>query len=215
MADSFATRAHLSVNGKSYAYPSLTRLVERFDLARLPYSMKILLENLLRHEDRITVTAEQIQATDEEGRILLLAELDGNLVGCGIAARSHFAGRGFVAPRVLPDFRRRGVGTALLLALTDHIRSLGREELISFVYANEAGSVAFAERFGQEVVDRSTTPLLLALEDLHEYHAATGTFQVVVDREVHTRYVPSVISGERVEFLATGRDGGQDDSDIL
>ena len=60
------------------------------------------------------------------------------------------------------------------------------------------------EPFGQEVVDRSTTPLLLALDDLDEYHAATGTFQVVVDREVDTRYVPSVISGERVEFLATG-----------
>ena len=58
--------------------------------------------------------------------------------------------------------------------------------------------------FGQDVVDRSTTPLLLALQDLHEYHAATGTFQVVVDREIDTRYVPSVISGERVEFLATG-----------
>ncbi|TQN37331.1 uncharacterized protein DUF4230 [Blastococcus colisei] len=58
--------------------------------------------------------------------------------------------------------------------------------------------------FGQDVVDRSTTPLLLALEDLHEYHAATGTFQVVVDRELDTRYVPSAISGERVEFLATG-----------
>ncbi|MGY1640032.1 DUF4230 domain-containing protein [Geodermatophilus sp. SYSU D00703] len=56
----------------------------------------------------------------------------------------------------------------------------------------------------QQVVDRSTTPLLLALDDLHEYHAATGTFQVVVDREVDTRYVPSVISGERVSFLATG-----------
>ena len=60
------------------------------------------------------------------------------------------------------------------------------------------------EPFGQDVVDRSTTPLLLALEDLHEYHAATGTFQVLVDREVDTRYVPSAISGERVEFLATG-----------
>ena len=57
---------------------------------------------------------------------------------------------------------------------------------------------------GQEVTDSSTTPLLLALEDLSEYHAATGTFQVVVDREVDTRYVPSVISGERVSFLATG-----------
>jgi hypothetical protein len=58
--------------------------------------------------------------------------------------------------------------------------------------------------FGQEVVDRSTTPLLLALADLTEYHAATGTFQVVIDRELDTRYVPSAISGERVEFLATG-----------
>ncbi|MGK5110974.1 MULTISPECIES: DUF4230 domain-containing protein [unclassified Geodermatophilus] len=58
--------------------------------------------------------------------------------------------------------------------------------------------------FEQDVVDRSTTPLLLALDDLHEYHAATGTFQVVVDQEKDTRYVPSVISGERVSFLATG-----------
>ena len=58
--------------------------------------------------------------------------------------------------------------------------------------------------FGQDVVDRSTTPLLLALQDVEEYHAATGTFQVVVDREEDTRYVPSAISGERVQLLATG-----------
>ena len=57
---------------------------------------------------------------------------------------------------------------------------------------------------GQDVVDTSTTPLLLALDDLSEYHAATGTFQVVVERVVDTRYVPSVISGESVSFLATG-----------
>lgn len=60
------------------------------------------------------------------------------------------------------------------------------------------------ELLGQDVVDRSTTPLLLALQDVDEYHAATGTFQVVVDRETDTRYVPSVISGERAQLLATG-----------
>src|SRR5690606_38159331 len=38
------------------------RLGERFDLARLPYSMKILLENLLRHEDGVTVLPEHIEA---------------------------------------------------------------------------------------------------------------------------------------------------------
>ena len=63
MADSFATRAQLDVNGKSYTYFSLPKLGERFDLGKLPYSMKILLENLLRHEDGgITVGKEHIEA---------------------------------------------------------------------------------------------------------------------------------------------------------
>ena len=55
-----------------------------------------------------------------------------------------------------------------------------------------------------EIVDRSTAPLLLALEDLSEYHAASADLQVMVDLEVDTPWVPSVISGERVHFLATG-----------
>ena len=55
-----------------------------------------------------------------------------------------------------------------------------------------------------KVVDRSTPALLLALDDLHEYHAATADLQVMVDVEIDTPWVPSVISGERVHFLATG-----------
>ena len=55
-----------------------------------------------------------------------------------------------------------------------------------------------------EIVDRSTAPLLLALDDLSEYHAATADLQVMVDLETDTPWVPSVISGERVHFLATG-----------
>ena len=63
MADSFATRDILQVNGKTYAYASLPKLGQRFDLARLPYSLKILLENLLRHEDGgITVGRDHIEA---------------------------------------------------------------------------------------------------------------------------------------------------------
>ncbi len=62
MTDSFATRARLDVNGKSYTYSSLPKLGERFDLAKLPYSMKILLENLLRHEDGVTVLPAHIEA---------------------------------------------------------------------------------------------------------------------------------------------------------
>ena len=58
--------------------------------------------------------------------------------------------------------------------------------------------------FGDEDVDRSTPALLTSLSDLEEYHAATGTFQVVVDVERDTRWLPSLLSGERTIFLATG-----------
>jgi GNAT superfamily N-acetyltransferase len=99
------------------------------------------------------VTAEQLRASDEEGRLLVLAERDGTVAGCGIAARSHFAGHGFVAPRVLAEHRNRGVGRALLGALSDHVRALGRDRVIAFVYADEPHSVAFAERFGLRGTD--------------------------------------------------------------
>lgn len=63
MYDSFSTRRQLDVNGRSLTYFSLPVLGERFDISRLPYSMKILLENLLRHEDGgQTVGKEHIEA---------------------------------------------------------------------------------------------------------------------------------------------------------
>jgi mycothiol synthase len=99
------------------------------------------------------VTAEQMAANDEEGRLLLLAELDGAAVGCGIAAPSHFGGRAFVAARVLPGHRRRGVGTELLRELSEHARSLGRDGINAFVYADEPHPIAFAEHFGLAEAD--------------------------------------------------------------
>src|SRR5215469_9389718 len=62
MLDSFATRDTLKVKGSSYHIASLTKLGQRFDIKRLPYSMKVLLENLLRHEDGVNVTAKEIEA---------------------------------------------------------------------------------------------------------------------------------------------------------
>jgi aconitate hydratase len=62
--NSFGTRTSLSVGGTSVALHSLETL-ERAGfpaVARLPYSLKILLENLLRREDGRSVTAEDIQA---------------------------------------------------------------------------------------------------------------------------------------------------------
>ncbi|MFZ0871301.1 MAG: aconitate hydratase AcnA [Rhodanobacter sp.] len=62
MKDTFSVRDTLEVNGQRHVFASLTKLGERFDLKRLPYSLKILLENLLRHEDGVDVTAKEIEA---------------------------------------------------------------------------------------------------------------------------------------------------------
>jgi hypothetical protein len=58
--------------------------------------------------------------------------------------------------------------------------------------------------WGSQEVDRSSPALLTALEDLEEYHAATGTFQVVVDLERDDPWLPAAVSGERTTYLATG-----------
>ena len=60
MSDSFNTRTTLEVNRRSYEIHSLQRLSDRYDVMSLPYSLKILLENLLRCENGIDVTTDQI-----------------------------------------------------------------------------------------------------------------------------------------------------------
>ncbi|WP_347717512.1 aconitase family protein, partial [Sphingomonas sp.] len=61
--DSLKTRSTLTVGGKSYGYYSLTKASAALgDVSRLPYSMKVLLENLLRFEDGVTVTRDDLQA---------------------------------------------------------------------------------------------------------------------------------------------------------
>ena len=62
--DTFKSRRTLTAGGKTYAYFSLTAAEKNGlkGISRLPYSLKVLLENLLRHEDGKTVTADDIRA---------------------------------------------------------------------------------------------------------------------------------------------------------
>ena len=85
-------------------------------------------------------------------RLLLLALMDGTLVGSGLADLSDSADGGFAMPRVVPDRRRQGVGSALLRALAEHCTGLGVPELRTSV--DDEGSLAFATRFGFVEVDR-------------------------------------------------------------
>ena len=61
--DSLDTRKVLTVDGKDYDYFSLEAASEKIgDVSRLPYTLKVLLENLLRHEDGRSVTVEDVKA---------------------------------------------------------------------------------------------------------------------------------------------------------
>ena len=63
---SYDARRELSVDGKSYTYYSLPVAAEQLgDLSRLPYTLKVLLENMLRYEDGRTVTADDVKAVVE------------------------------------------------------------------------------------------------------------------------------------------------------
>ncbi|HYH91442.1 MAG TPA: aconitate hydratase [Solirubrobacteraceae bacterium] len=60
--NSFDARADLEVGGETYEIFRLDALQSTFDVARLPFSLKVLLENLLRNEDGISVSKEDIEA---------------------------------------------------------------------------------------------------------------------------------------------------------
>jgi RimJ/RimL family protein N-acetyltransferase len=101
--------------------------------------------------DERAQTVEEMRAAATDDPLYLLAELDGAVVGSGSSGRSSFDYAGLHA-RVVPGARRRGVGTALLRQLAEDAVGRGFQDAGSIV--EDAGSLAFAERFGFREVDR-------------------------------------------------------------
>lgn len=60
--NSFDAKGTLDVGGRSYEIYRLDALESKYDVARLPFSLKVLLENLLRNEDGETIDAQDIEA---------------------------------------------------------------------------------------------------------------------------------------------------------
>jgi GNAT superfamily N-acetyltransferase len=92
-----------------------------------------------------TSSVAELRAGADWDTLYLLAYVDGELSGSGISTASSTGGA-FTQPRVLPAFRRRGVGTAILHALADQALACGYEDAGSQL--EEPGSAAFAARFG-------------------------------------------------------------------
>lgn len=99
-----------------------------------------------------TATLEELRSLDDGRHPFVIAERDGVLVGSGALAPSSLAGAGSVVPRVLPAYRRQGIGTVVL----EHLLDLTRQHGYPVAAANteDRGSALFAEHFGFVEVDR-------------------------------------------------------------
>ena len=108
MANSFSARSTLSVGGTSHEIFRLEALQSTYDVWRLPYTLRILLENVLRREDGEAVTAADVEA-----------------VAKWVATAEPSQEIGFTPARVLmQDFT--GVPAVVdLAAMRDAMRSLG------------------------------------------------------------------------------------------
>ncbi|HTU39344.1 MAG TPA: aconitate hydratase AcnA [Acidimicrobiales bacterium] len=116
--DTFGARSDLAVGGRRYEIFNIkaAALAEQHDIDRLPYSIKVLLENLLRHEDGPHVSADDIVAVAAWG-----ANPEGHGQGAGASAHEI----AFTPERVLmQDFT--GVPAVVdLAAMRDALARLG------------------------------------------------------------------------------------------
>jgi GNAT superfamily N-acetyltransferase len=100
-----------------------------------------------------TSTLEELYTYVKPGDLHLLALLDGEFAGSGLMNRSDTGGA-HLAPRVLPEKRGRGIGSALLTRLAAQAVERGFTRAGSHVAGDDAASQAFARKFGFEELRR-------------------------------------------------------------
>lgn len=87
-------------------------------------------------------------------RLYLLASDGSEMVGLGFAGPSQSPERTALAVRVLPEHRRRGLGSELLGRLLEHAEGLGRDHVSGMVFEDDAESRGWARNRGFEEYDR-------------------------------------------------------------
>ena len=114
---------------------------------------------------REPMTPEQLLRRKERQpeRLYLLAEEQSRAVGLALVAPTDSPNRRYVGVRVLPGWRRRGIGSALYEPALAHARALEPEWISTMVSEADADSVAWAERRGFEGSSRQVE-LILSLQ---------------------------------------------------
>jgi len=86
--------------------------------------------------------------TSDRQSAFLLATLEGEPLGCGVGRPSSIQSSLYAMVRILPDHRRRGVGTQIYEALSEHARTLGRDSLWGRVREDDDESRSFVRNRG-------------------------------------------------------------------
>ena len=136
---------------------------------------------------REPMTPEQLLRRKERQpeRLYLLAEEEGRAVGLALVAPTDSPNRRYVGVRVLPDWRRRGTGSALYEPALTHARGLAPEWISTMVSEADPDSVAWAERRGFEKSQRQVELLLRLWGDERPPPAVDGVEIVEVGPELH------------------------------
>lgn len=92
--------------------------------------------------------------------------------------------------------RASGMASGLMVGLM--VAGAGAAALVA------TGGIRIDGPFGTETKHRDQSALLTELRDVSRFEAAEGEFQVIVDLEHDTRFLPSWLAGDRTTFIAEG-----------
>lgn len=101
---------------------------------------------------REPVTAEEVARSRvrKPGDVRMLARVDWHVAGCAGAVPSDLPDRTYAAIAVLPEFRRRGIGSAFLARVAVLAREHGSSIVSGAIEEGDEAAAAFAARFGFE-----------------------------------------------------------------
>jgi GNAT superfamily N-acetyltransferase len=183
----------------------------------------VAVRNAIHPETPITIEAHFAE-TRQDDRADLLAYLAEVPVGTA-TGRRHFSDResplALVSVRVLREARRRGVGSALFCAISEHARSIGRTGLYTIVRLDDVDSNAYLGKRGFEEVlrlEEVSLPLAVAQPDTTppdgvqivpfgtEFDERVHPIAIEIDRDIPTAHpiAPLALDDWRRRMLGPG-----------
>lgn len=159
----------------------------------------VAVRNAINPDTPISIEAHFAE-TRQDDRADFLAYLDDEPVGTA-TGRRHFENRdsplAYVSVRVLGAARRRGVGSALFAAISEHAHSIGRTGLYTIVRLDDADSNGYLRKRGFEEVLRCEEVSLSLVAADPDTTPPDGVTIVPFDRELDERVHPVAVEVDR------------------